>query len=168
MTITNSTIKDIDCIFTLYEAATRLQLTKGIAPWPSFSRKMVQEEIQNSLQFKIVIDNQMACTWAIAFNDKQIWQEKENYSSIYIHRIATNPDFKGNNLIKNIVKWAKTYAQHNNKTHIRMDTVGENLGLIAHYTKCGFDFVALSKLIETEGLPEHYHNATVSLFEIKV
>ena len=168
MIIENSSSHDIDTIFKLYDTATKYQTEKSIAPWPAFNRKMVETEVINNLQFKIVIDNQMACTWAIAFADKQIWQERENDSSMYIHRIATNEDFKGQDLVLEIVKWAKNYAKANQKTHIRMDTVGENLGLIAHYTKCGFDFVGLSVLKNTDGLPAHYKNATVSLFEIKV
>ena len=168
MIIENSVKGDIDTIFDLYEKATNYQKEKSIAPWPTFDRAMVQNELENNLQFKIVIDNQMACTWAIAFTDKQIWQEKDNGTSIYIHRIATNPNFKGRNLVENIINWAKIYANNNDKTHIRMDTVGENIGLISHYTKCGFDFVGLSKLTNTEGLPAHYQNATVSLFEIKL
>ncbi len=168
MKIENSTLQDTDAIFELYKFATDYQISKGIAPWPTFRRAMVENEIKNRLQFKIVIDNQMACTWAIAFADEQIWQEKENNTSMYIHRIATNPNFRGRNLVENIIEWAKSYALRNQKTHIRMDTVGENIGLISHYVKCGFDFVGLSQLTNTEGLPAHYQNATVSLFEIKL
>ena len=49
-----------------------------------------------------------------------------------------------------------------------MDTVGDNLGLINYYTKCGFDFLGLLKLKNTEGLPAHYDNAMVSLFQMKI
>jgi hypothetical protein len=49
-----------------------------------------------------------------------------------------------------------------------MDTVGENHKLIEHYTACGFEFLGLSQLTNTDGLPQHYHNAVVSLFELKV
>jgi len=51
---------------------------------------------------------------------------------------------------------------------LSMDTVGENTGLINYYTKCGFEFLGLLKLQNTEGLPAHYNNATVSLFQIEV
>jgi hypothetical protein len=42
------------------------------------------------------------------------------------------------------------------------------MGLINHYTKCGFEFLGLSKLSNTINLPAHYQNATVSLFQITV
>ena len=79
---------------------------------------------------------------------------------------STNPNFRGRNLVKEIVTWSKKYAQGRNKKYIRMDTVGENIGLITHYKKCGFDFIGLSKLQHTSELPLHCQNATVSLFQL--
>ena len=61
---------------------------------------------------------------------------------------------------------AKAYAAVGGRRFVRMDTAGDNAGLIRHYTMCGFVFLGLSKLTDTAGLPSHYHDATVSLFEI--
>jgi hypothetical protein len=66
------------------------------------------------------------------------------------------------------VQWAKEYAQQTQKKYVRLDTIGENHGLIAHYTACGFTYLGLTRLTDTAGLPSHYHNATVSLFELPV
>jgi predicted GNAT family N-acyltransferase len=166
--IKNSTLNDLETIFELYQKATEIQIQKKVTPWPKFDISMVIEEINTLKQFKIEIDNQIACVWAIAFKDEQIWEERENNTSIYIHRIATNPDFKGQNLVLQLIEWAKKYSKENNKTHIRMDTVGDNNGLISYYTKCGFDFLGLHQLKNTSELPLHYNNASVSLFEIKI
>ena len=62
----------------------------------------------------------------------------------------------------------RAFAKENNKQFIRMDTVGENKKLIGYYQKCGFSFLGLFQLTNTETLPLHYHNATVSLFEMPV
>lgn len=70
--------------------------------------------------------------------------------------------------MKKIVRWAIEYATQHGKRFVRMDTVGENHKLIKHYTGCGFQFLGLSQLTNTEGLPQHYHNAVVSLFELEV
>lgn len=168
MTVQNSNSTDIDEIFRLYKIATDFQKTKFIVHWPEFDRKLIEMEIAEERQWKIVIDNSIACVWATTFNDPQIWEERNNDPSVYIHRIATNPDFRGKNLVEIIVDWAQQYAANNNKKFIRMDTVGDNPGLIGYYTKCGFDFLGLSKLKNTEGLPAHYDNATVSLFQISI
>jgi len=168
MNIQNSQPKDINKIFELYELATALQKSKGMVTWPSFDPKLVKEEIEDKRQWKIIIDNKIACVWATTDNDPQIWKKKNEAPAIYIHRIATHPDFRGQNLVGAIVNWAKKYAHSNNKSYIRMDTVGENMGLINYYKKCGFDFLGLSKLEDTIGLPAHYHNATVSLFQLTI
>ena len=169
MKIENSTTSDLATIFGLYDAATQYQFEKKIVTtWPKFNEDMVKNEIVTNRQFKLLVENQIACVWAITFSDAEIWQERDNDSSIYIHRIATNSNFRGQNFVKIIVAWAIQYCKENNKKFIRMDTTGENTKLIAHYTNCGFDFLGLSKLTETNNLPAHYHNATVCLFEIRL
>jgi RimJ/RimL family protein N-acetyltransferase len=164
--INNSSIHDIDEIFRLYKIATDFQKTRFSVHWPEFDRKLVETEILENRQWKIVIDSKIACIWATTFNDPQIWEERNEDPSVYIHRIATNPDFRGQNLVGQIVEWVKIYAKENQKEFVRMDTVGDNIGLVRYYEKCGFDFLGLLKLKNTEGLPAHYDNATVSLFQL--
>lgn len=164
--IQNGNINDINEIFRLYKIATDFQKTRFTVHWPEFDKTLIETEIFENRQWKIVTDDKIACIWATTFNDPQIWEEKNDDPSIYIHRIATNPDFRGQNLVGQIVEWAKAYAVENQKKYIRMDTVGDNPGLIDYYTKCGFDFLGLLKLKNTTGLPTHYDNATVSLFQL--
>ena len=166
MEIQNATNQDIGEIFRLYRIATDFQKSKYIVHWPEFERSLVQTEIDENRQWKIVMDDKIACVWATTFDDPQIWEERNNDPAVYIHRIATNPAFRGQNLVARIADWAKQYALTNEKKYIRMDTVGENQGLINYYTKCGFDFLGLLKLQHTDGLPAHYDKATVSLFQI--
>lgn len=167
MTIKNAEKDDISDIFRLYENARDFQKTKGAVLWPQFDKMLIETEISENRQWKILINNQIACVWATTFSDPEIWEERNADPSIYIHRIATNPSFRGHSLVEEIVKWSKRYAEDNGKEFIRMDTVGENKGLINYYQKCGFDFLGLSKLKDTDNLPAHYHNATVCLFQME-
>ncbi len=164
--IRNSNINDIAEIFRLYKISTDFQKTRFTVHWPEFDRTLIETEIAENRQWKIVAEDKIVCIWATTFNDPQIWEERNEDPSVYIHRIATNPDFRGQNLVGEIVEWVKVYAKENQKQYIRMDTVGDNQGLINYYTKCGFDFLGLLKLKNTEGLPAHYDNATVSLFQM--
>ncbi len=167
--IANSTQRDIQEIFRLYELATAFQKIKFPENlWPKFDKRRIATEIKEKRQFKYLIDDKIACIWAISCSDPQIWEDKENDFSIYIHRIATNPDFRGNNFVEKIVGWSKNYAQEHDKRFIRMDTCGKNEGLIRHYSNCGFDFLGIKKLKDTSELPSHYHNADVCFFEIEV
>lgn len=168
MIIENTTAEDLNNIMKLYEYARNVQKAKGAVLWPQFDKPLIETAILNKEQWKITIGDHIACVWSTTFNDPQIWGERNRDPSVYIHRIAANPLFKGHNMVNKIVTWAKNYARQNEKIFIRMDTVGENKGLINYYQKCGFDFLGLLQLIDSEGLPAHYHNATVSLFQITI
>jgi ribosomal protein S18 acetylase RimI-like enzyme len=169
MKIENSTINDIDAIFRLYKMATDHQRSKQtVVVWPEFERSLVKTEIAENRQWKLIIDDAIACVWATIFSDEQIWEEKNADAAVYIHRIATNPDFRGRNFVAMIVEWAKEYARQNNKDYVRLDTLGNNTKLIEVYTKAGFTFLGLFDLKNTEGLPAHYGTAPACLFEIKL
>jgi GNAT superfamily N-acetyltransferase len=167
--IENSSIDDLSEIFRLYNFASAYQRQKQtVVVWPEFAPEMVKTEIAENRQWKLLINNRIACIWATTFSDEQIWGERNKEAAIYIHRIATNPDFRGQNFISIIVEWAKRYALLQRKDFVRLDTIGNNTGLIKHYTHAGFTFLGMFELKDTTGLPAHYHNAPAALFQIKL
>lgn len=168
MHIQNSTISDLTKIFELYRIASAFMKSKGQVYWPEFDKDMVITEIKEDRQFKIIIENEIACIWAIALNDELIWGSIDNQPSVYLHRIATNPNFRGKNFVGEITKWADDYCIKNNLKYVRMDTIGNNQGLIKHYGKHGFEFIGSVVLENTLGLPEHYNDGPVSLFQREV
>ncbi|MEO6348745.1 MAG: GNAT family N-acetyltransferase [Aquaticitalea sp.] len=169
MLIINSKLNDIPEIFRLYKLATEFQKIKFPKnQWPEFDKELITAEVVENRQFKLIIETKIACVWAITYSDAQIWEDSENDTSIYIHRIATNPEFRGNNFVQAIVDWSKNYASNHNKQFIRMDTCGKNERLISHYKNSGFNFLGMKKLKNTSELPSHYHNAEVCFFEIEL
>ena len=167
MTVKNVSIVDIDDVFRLYKIASEYQREKKkVIVWPNFDRNMVETEITEKRQFKMLIENEVVCIWAITFNDEQIWEEKNKDSAIYIHRIATSPNFRGKKMVAKIVDWAKQFADEKEIQFIRLDTLGNNTRLIEHYKEAGFDFLGMHTLKNTSNLPEHYQEAPVCLFEI--
>lgn len=169
MKIHNSTLADIEEIFRLYESAAAYQKAKqAVVVWPEFRRDLVATEIADSRQWKLVVNGQIACVWATTFSDEQIWESRNVDHAMYIHRIATNPDFRGKNFISIIVEWAKEHAKNMGKDYVRLDTLGNNVKLIEHYTNAGFNFLGIFDLKSTAGLPDHYHNTPACLFEIKL
>lgn len=167
MEIKNCTQEDIDEIFRLYRCASDYQKAKKtVVVWPEFKKSLVRTEIKENRQWKLIIDGQVACLWAITFDDEQIWEERNKDSAIYIHRIATNPDFRGNNFVSEIVAWAKPYARSMNKRYVRLDTLGNNTRLIKHYQDAGFEYLGMFDLKNTDTLPEHYHGEPACLFQI--
>ena len=168
MIIENCVEADTNVIFRLYEKARDFQKIKGAVVWPGFDPILIKTEIADCRQWKILIDHQVACVWATTFSDPEIWEVLNKDPSVYIHRIATNPVFRGHKLVEEIVSWSKKYAAVNGKKFIRMDTIAGNASLNNYYQKCGLKFLGVVKLKETGSLPAHYHDATVSLFQIKL
>jgi ribosomal protein S18 acetylase RimI-like enzyme len=167
--IKSCSFSDTDKILELYEAARQLQTRKNMVVWPVFERSLVEKEIQEEKQWKLVMDNEIACNWAVTFADKEIWEEKDNNDSVYIHRIATNPAFRGRRFINEIVSWAKVYAISKGKQYVRLDTLGNNTRLIEHYVSAGFNFLGMFKLRNTKNLPAHYQREpNCCLFEIAI
>ena len=167
MEINNCVLKDTDEILSLYQAARDLQMQRQMVVWPSFEPSFIENEINCYKQWKIVIDDVIACNWVITLEDKEIWGDKDQDNSIYIHRICTNPNFRGNRFIENIVEWAKVYASQFGKKFVRLDTLGYNTKLIEHYTSAGFNFLGMFKLENTTTLLKHYQDEpNCCLFEI--
>ena len=169
MVIKNCAFTDSDFILELYDAAMELQTQKNMVVWPRFEKSFVEKEIEEQRQWKLMIGDEIACNWAITFEDKEIWGEKDLNDSIYIHRITTHPAFRGKRFIDAIVGWAKEYAASKGKQYIRLDTLGNNTRLIKHYTSAGFNFLGMFKLTDTQNLPAHYQKEpNCCLFEIAV
>jgi len=165
--ISNCVLEDSDNILSLYQSARDLQTQKGMVVWPIFEKGFIENEINEQRQWKLVIEDAIVCNWAITFSDKEIWGEKDKNDSIYIHRIATNPIFRGNRFIDKIVMWAREYAKQRGKRFIRLDTLGNNTGLIVHYSSAGFQFLGMFELTNTSNLPGHYQvEPNCCLFEI--
>jgi len=165
--IKNSELTDLPKIFDLYKIATDFMKSKNQVFWPEFPEELITDEIEEKRQWKLIIDNQIACIWATTLNDELIWVN-QNEPSLYVHRAASSPEFRGQNLVKKIVDWANEYGKSKKLKYIRMDTVGLNKGLINHYKKMGFKFLGAKKLENTEGLPNHYKNGEVCYFQKEI
>lgn len=168
MTILNSELTDIDAIFHLYDEATKHQKTVALKHWQGFDRSLIEQEIEEKRQWKIIVEDEIACVFATTFDDIHIWGEKNDDPSVYIHRIATNPKFRGYHFVKNIVAWAKQYAVSNDKLFVRMDTGSGNDKLNKYYISCGFNYLGVVELGDAQELPIHYRNGGSSLFEISI
>jgi len=167
MEIINSNINDLSSIFELYRLATNYMLEKNQVAWPEFSKDLIVGEIEEGRQWKLLIENEIACIWATTLHDELIWGDDQE-AAVYIHRITTNPNFRGQKFVKRIVAWADQYCIDHHLEFIRMDTVGLNKGLINHYKNMGFEFLGTRVLENVDDLPAHYSKGPVCLFQRNV
>ena len=112
MEIRNSVLEDKDIIRDFCAAASDFQKSKSTVSWPLFDPKLIEHEIREKRQWKMMVGDEVVCIWAITDSDPQIWGDRNAEPALYLHRIATNPNFRGRNLVLDIVVWAKRYAKN--------------------------------------------------------
>ncbi len=63
--------------------------------WPDFKRQLVETELQEKRQFKMVIDGKIACIWAVTFTDQERYFVSEStvYRTLKAHDLITSPAF---------------------------------------------------------------------------
>ena len=168
MRFENAVLADIDIIFGLYDKAIEFQKKVFHHSWLGFDRRMVETEIDEKRLWKIVDEEQIACIYSVTYADPMIWREKSMDSAMYIHRIVTNPGFRGRGYARAITEWAKNFAGSSNIRFIRMDTWGDNQKLINYYRDCGFKYLGVTVPEIGDALPKHYVGISLSLFEIDI
>lgn len=163
-----STLNDIDAIFGFYDDAIAFQKTVFKKHWKGFERDMIEHEVKEGRQWKILRNGEIACVFAVEFTDPLIWKEQDKDPSIYLHRIVSSSKFRGSNFMLDIINWGQHFARENKARYIRMDTWGDNPRLIAYYVKSGFRHVGFSIPQASASLPKHYEGIELALFEITV
>lgn len=167
MIINHCELSDTGSILALYAAARALQTERGMVVWPVFDASLVEGEIREHRQWKIIEEGTLACNWAVTFEDRAIWGERDRDDAVYIHRFCTHPLFRGRRHVDGMVAWAKEYARQRGRRYVRLDTLGNNTGLIKHYTSAGFRFLGIFRLADTSTLPLHYQREPdCCLFEL--
>jgi GNAT superfamily N-acetyltransferase len=167
MTITHTTIEDLGVLEELFGLAIQYQQSKSSHFWRGMNRPLIEKEIREHLHWKIVDDDQVACFFSIAFNDRLIWDARDAEPSVYLHRIVTNPRFRGRGYVKHIVAWAEAFGRALGKQWVRLDTGRDNAKLNAYYQECGFVFCGI-KQFDDDGdpsIPRHYLGSGLSLYE---
>ena len=166
MQFINAEPADIDTIFDLYDKAIEFQKTVFDKTWQGIDRELVAKEIAENRLWKIVENGSVPCIFSVTYADPILWGERSHESAMYIHRIVTNPEFRGRGYVRSITEWARNHASENGIRFIRMDTWGDNQKLIDYYQDCGFKFIGLTTPAESPTLPAHYRGTELSLFEI--
>lgn len=168
MIIQKSSVSDLSTHMKLYRQAIAFQHALGNVNWIGFEDDAVLQEIKAEQQYKILVGGQVACVFLLATSDPLLWQEKNEQPAIYIHRIATNPDFRGQHFVIKIVSFVKSLARREGKKYIRMDTTAGNERLNRYYEHCGFSIVNTIVIHEAIDMPAHYQNNSFTLFEMSV
>jgi|SRR6516165_11439138 RimJ/RimL family protein N-acetyltransferase len=167
MTIINSRTADFERILDIYQMGIEYQKSVFHKSWLGFDKELLVREIEEKRHWKITNGEEIACVFSVLFEDPVVWGSEDTTSSIYLHRIVTNPFFRGNHYVLDIVNWAREYGRKNGMKFIRLDTFPDNQKLNQYYLDCGFRFCGLKQFGKAENIPEHYRDG-LSLFEMPV
>lgn len=166
--VENSDLMDLDFICWLYDEAIKYQRRNNFVGWESIDKNHLKKEIENNLNYKIIQDGNILCVFGIVLSDKLIWREKDKGSSIYLHRIVVNPNFKGQKQFKKVLQWAEAYAIKNGLDSVRMDTWTKNPAIIGFYKRYGFKIIEEYTTGNSNELPEQHRKLDITLLEYKL
>ncbi len=161
-------LHDLPEMIDIYAYARDYQIKAGQSTFPVFESEDFEKDISASAYYKIVKAGITAAIFYIGFEDELIWDERENYCSVYLHRIVTHPDFKGKNLMQTVIDFALSFAKKHNRRFVRMDTWNNNEPLKNYYLKFGFQIVGMRTLPNDARLNPHYWGETCVYLELKV
>lgn len=167
MIITQSIPDDVPVIRELFAAAIEYQKQKVDNHWHELNEAGLVKEIAEQLHWKIMEKDRIAAFFSIAFTDALIWDERDADPAIYLHRIVTNPSFRGRGYVGAITDWAEAYGGEAGKAFVRLDTDRNNTRLNAYYQQCGYTFCGTKTFHDTSNplIPKHYFGAGLSLYE---
>lgn len=166
MNIRPSKHLDIRTFRNFWDSALAYQQARQLPLWPPFPEKQVESEIRAGLHFSSDFPNgDLAGYFSVALADELIWSREERGDAIYIHRMCVNPSRKGSNLARSVLQWSNGYASSLGRKFVRMDTWADNQRLVGYYIDCGFHYIGDRQLGDVPGLPPHYSNTRLSLFQ---
>jgi ribosomal protein S18 acetylase RimI-like enzyme len=165
--IVNTVPADLPFIHRLFEYSIAYQEQKGYPVWKNYDKNSIVKDIENKNQYKAVNQNGIGIVFSVNYRDKIIWREKDTGESVYLHRIVVNPDFKGQRLFDQIVKWAIEHIKDKGLKSIRMDTWAANPTIIEYYKTFGFEIVENYTTPDTPELPVHNRNLPLTLLEYR-
>ncbi len=166
--VENTTMADLESVYEFFDQSIRYQEAKGYNVWRNYDKGALVKDVETGNQYKITVNGQMAMVFSVGYADTVIWREMEKGESVYLHRIVVNPRFKGQKLFGAIATWTAAHARQKGLRSVRMDTWGDNPGIIKYYQEFGFQFVENFTTPDTPELPVHNRNLKLALLEMKL
>ena len=164
--ISKTELNDLPAVISIFEQVLKLSCRPGYRVWEVIDHTAIENDIKLGLQYKIIIGNTIACVFSIQFSDPHIWGQKDKEEAVYLHRIVTNPQFKGLHLFENVKAFATAIALQSGLKFLRMDTWADNQQLINYYLHSGFRFVGNYTTGDTLSLSLPNRNLRVALLEM--
>jgi ribosomal protein S18 acetylase RimI-like enzyme len=166
--VMNTEMSDLEQVFAFFDHSISYQEKKGYPVWKNYDKNAIISDVENKLQYKVVVHSTMAIVFSVCYTDKIIWRELEHGNSIYLHRVVVNPEFKGQKLFGTMLDWVIEHSKQKGLHSIRMDTWAANPNIINYYKGFGFNFVENYTTPDSLELPVHNRSLALTLLEYKI
>ena len=120
MQIDHTTPNDLHHVFRLFDESIKYQESHGYPAWRNYDKNAIIKDIEDKLQFKIVVSTDIAIVFSIRYSDPIIWRHVDKGDAIYLHRIVVNPAFKGQKLFGKILEWAVARCKEKGLSSVRI------------------------------------------------
>ena len=130
--IRKAQIKELEEIKKLTEACARAMIKKDIFQWNEHYPSL--EKLKNDIlksELYVLVEKDMILGMIViteTMDEEYIpieWLSKTE-NNIYIHRLATHPDFWGQGYAQKLMDFAEDYARKNHFESVRLDTFSQN------------------------------------------
>ena len=142
--IRKAEFKDLQEIKLLTEACARAMIQKGIYQWNEHYPSLQKLERDIQLQELYVLAKEDKILGIIVITptkDEEYipidWLSKTE-NNLYIHRLATHPDYWGKGYAQKLMDFAEEVARENNYESVRLDTFSQNSRNQQFYEKRGY------------------------------
>lgn len=161
-------LNDLEEVYRFFDSSILYQESKGYNAWKNYDKNAIRKDVAEGNQYKVMSDGQIAIVFSVCYADPVIWREREKGDAVYLHRIVVNPEFKGQKLFGEILKWTVAHAQQRKLRFVRMDTWGNNPTIIQYYMTFGFRHIANFTTPDSPDLPVHNRKLALALLEYPV
>jgi ribosomal protein S18 acetylase RimI-like enzyme len=140
LVIVRSNEDDAQLIASILNEAIQYKLHHQDKAWGSeaFTEQEIRKQQATSSTYIVYLNAEPVATFAMRWQDKRIWGDKEKGYAGYIHRLAIKDGFHGQHIGQEIMGWAREQTRLKGCKYMRLDCSPTNKKLCAYYEKLGF------------------------------
>ena len=166
--IINTTHEDLPLVYWLFDQAILYQQQHGYPAWRGYEKNALTAEVEQLLQYKVVQYHHVLAIFSVSYSDPATWGEWGTGQALFLHRVITHPQFKGQRVFEKVLDWALFKAREKRLDYIRIDTWTDNPAIITFYEGYGFHVVAARVTPDSPELPAQNRNLRVTLMQLPV
>ncbi len=142
--IRKAVLSDLDKIMRIISLCTKHMISKKIFQWDENypSKNIFKEDIDNGYLMVLLLESDIIGCVSVSnvmddFYKKIEWKIESN-NSLYVHRLAINPQFQGKGYAKYVMSFIENIGKKNKSKSVRLDTFSLNEKNNKFYSNLGY------------------------------